>query len=866
MASTPSPIEAPPPSYEIAQLNLDQKLAVAAERSLNISQQRRERERDDCPEERDEASDEAHQADVSRNSEHRAASGQIDGQRSAVRPLKFRKKSRGSKDDSSLSTKDKERPNWFEEAHLRSSASDSSASGRLLPAPRGTREHNSRTSLHGLPEDSDEDRSIPPPPFAEIDNSLDGPVYERYAPSDARRRRTGRTVVLRYMGEDYTASPPSSSHTLSGAQLRHNTAPSQENSRLHHAPQHSKLDVPTVMPRPRSADPQILPPAPPRLNFDPYVAYEGTRSSVYGQILVDSRDASCDATALYSSAVAPHLSSQKSRPVAPKVKRYTPSISSLPEYEQHQHHQAVSSSTKPVYAVQDYATSRASVYSQSSVAHIPQYPRTAQYPQMAQYQHQQTQQNYTRPTSATQPVDNQRRFRFISDGSFTLLVAVVLASHVVHATAASPPPELYSSLVAQKVSQIASNNSSPTLYPEYTDATGKWVDFIPDTWTSGFFPAMLYVLNTRVGLCNDSTLLETDWLSEARRWSSAEVPLEAQNTQGHDVGFLSFPFVQELLVDPTNQTAKDAVNAFANDLAARFDPIVGCTRSWNTSDPSDFTVVIDNMMNLNVLFVSANLTGNDTLRQIAISHADKTLVNHIREDGSSFHVVEYNETTGDVIRRGTAQGYSDDSTWSRGQSWGIYGFAQMYQNTGEQRYLDTSRQMATYFTQNVPSSGIVPWDFNAPDDGSRPADSSAAMIAASALLLLSNAEQSLSPTNTSGADLWQDLAIQLVSNTTTPFWKPDWQSLLSNGTVDNRADPPNNDTGIIYGDYYFVTVGNQLISSGLVNCSVSSNSSDTGSTPAGGSPSSDSSSSINGVPYTSMLILPLLCTVPLSLL
>ncbi|KAL5527581.1 hypothetical protein ACEPAG_6382 [Sanghuangporus baumii] len=448
----------------------------------------------------------------------------------------------------------------------------------------------------------------------------------------------------------------------------------------------------------------------------------------------------------------------------------------------------------------------------------------------------------------------------------SLLVLVVLASHVVRATAASPPPELFSSLVAQKVSQIASNNSSPTLYPEYTDAAGQWVDFVPDTWTSGFFPAVLYSLNTRVGLCNDSTLLGTDWLSEARRWSSAEVPLEAQNTQGHDVGFLSFPFVQELLIDPTNQTANDAVNAFANDLAARFDPIVGCTRSWDTSDPSDFTVIMDNMMNLNVLFVSANLTGNDTLRQIAISHADKTLENQIREDGSSFHVVEYNETTGDVIRRRTAQGYSDNSTWSRGQSWGIYGFAQMYQNTGEQRYLDTSRQMATYFTQNVPSSGIVPWDFNAPDDGSRPADSSAAMITASALLLLSDLEQSLSPANTSGADHWRDLGIQLVSNTTTAFWKPDWQSLLSNGTVNNRADPPNNDTGIIYGDYYFVTVGNQLLSSGLANCSGSSNSSDTDGTPTGGSPSSDSSSSINGVPYTSMLILPLLCTVPLSLL
>ena len=130
-----------------------------------------------------------------------------------------------------------------------------------------------------------------------------------------------------------------------------------------------------------------------------------------------------------------------------------------------------------------------------------------------------------------------------------LLALVVFVSNAtLSGAAASPPPELLSSLILQKVSQAALNNTTPPSYPEYTDSSGKWQYFIPDTWTSGFFPSMLYALNTRVGLCNNSTSIQTDWLSEARRWSSAEVPLEAQNTEGHDVGFLSFPFVQELLV------------------------------------------------------------------------------------------------------------------------------------------------------------------------------------------------------------------------------------------------------------------------------------------------------------------------------
>jgi hypothetical protein len=133
--------------------------------------------------------------------------------------------------------------------------------------------------------------------------------------------------------------------------------------------------------------------------------------------------------------------------------------------------------------------------------------------------------------------------------------------------------------------------------------------------------------------------------------------------------------VDELTIDPKNETALLAVQTFGAALATRFNPIVGCTRSWDTVNPEVFEVIIDNMMNLEVLFNAADLTGNQTLRQIAISHADKTMTNHVRADGSSFHVVDYNATTGAVISRHTAQGYSDSSTWSRGQAWGVYGFA-----------------------------------------------------------------------------------------------------------------------------------------------------------------------------------------------
>jgi len=222
------------------------------------------------------------------------------------------------------------------------------------------------------------------------------------------------------------------------------------------------------------------------------------------------------------------------------------------------------------------------------------------------------------------------------------------------------------------------------------------------------------------------------------------------------------------------------------------------------------------MMNLELLFVAADITGNNVYRQHAISHADKTMKNHIRPDGSSYHVVNYNADTGDVISQGTAQGFSNSSTWSRGQAWGIYGFVNMFNRTRDINYLITARRMATYFVDNIPSNGVVPWDFNAPLHPPRPADSSAATIAADGLLFLANMEKSLVPSNMSGYHRWTKHAIKILGDTTKFAWKPQWQSLLSNGTVNNPK--LNNLTGTVYGDYFYVKAGNDLIAMNLAKC------------------------------------------------
>ncbi|KAF9265801.1 glycoside hydrolase family 88 protein [Marasmius fiardii PR-910] len=385
-----------------------------------------------------------------------------------------------------------------------------------------------------------------------------------------------------------------------------------------------------------------------------------------------------------------------------------------------------------------------------------------------------------------------------------------------------PPAELYSPLIPQKVLRSYSSLPSPIQYPQWTDqSVGKWDYFVPDTWTSGFFPATLYEMHNRQNLCpenSDAAGPGRDWLDLGRKACDGLVGLPGHNTQGHDVGFLSFAFLEELKINPNNQTAINVVNGFATDLANRFVPGAGVTRSWDSdSDPSRVRVIIDNMMNLELLFVSADLTGNKTLREIAMKHADTTMNNHIRPDGSTWHVVEYDVISGRAVSKHTAQGYSDDSVWARGQAWGIYGFSQMYERTSQERYLATARRLANYFLSNIPEDGIVPWDFKAPlrdpkvPGGVRPADSSAATAGATALLLLASLES-----DDFQAERWTWGAIRILQKITELAWNPSWESLLSNGTV----NWPMNSflTGIVYGDHYFIKAGNELLRMGLTTC------------------------------------------------
>ncbi|BGP39896.1 hypothetical protein JCM10449v2_003852 [Rhodotorula kratochvilovae] len=353
--------------------------------------------------------------------------------------------------------------------------------------------------------------------------------------------------------------------------------------------------------------------------------------------------------------------------------------------------------------------------------------------------------------------------------------------------AQSVPSALFSDDAVNKVRQLAQSSQTPSQWPEYTDGAGAWV-LQPETdWTSAFFPSALYSLHHRfTALCPDDGD-GTDWLALARAWSAAlyNPSQEVLASWTHDVGFNTQPAIEELRLDPANATARTSLLSNAAVLASRFSSVVGCTRSWDRGE-DDFKVIIDNMMNLPLLLEAAELTGDTTYRSMATSHANRTRGTHIREDGSSFHVVDYSPTTGDVLWGGTAQGYSNSSTWTRGHTWGTLGFALMYNATGFATYLDTSRQMAAFFLANLPSSGVSPWDFSAPSPATL--DSSASLILSSALLVLSSLEASQG--NSSGAAHWSDAAIKLLGNVVNVAVEP-WTgaSIVGNATVNNRANP-----------------------------------------------------------------------------
>ena len=361
---------------------------------------------------------------------------------------------------------------------------------------------------------------------------------------------------------------------------------------------------------------------------------------------------------------------------------------------------------------------------------------------------------------------------------------------------------------------------SPEQMP-ITFEAGRAKDGPLNEWTSGFFPGSLWLVYEYTG--------RPEILEMAKRQTAKLNGITGLDTH-HDIGFqvnCSFGNGYRLTGDPAYL---EMMKAGAEKLSTRFSPVVGCTRSWNPGKRWNYPVIIDNMMNLEILCEVYRLTGEEKYLDIARSHANTTLKNHFRPDASTWHVVAYDEETGAVVKKQTSQGFSDESTWSRGEAWALYGFTMMYRETGDPAYLEQARKVAAYIIPMLPKDGVPEWDFNAP--GTRHAfgmdavgapdesefkwrsgdpvlrDSSAGAIIASALAELSSF--------TSGKESrrYRKTALKIVGTLASPEYLAapgeNGGFLLKHG-VTNLHKWSGVDIPLTYADYYFLEALQRLL-------------------------------------------------------
>ncbi|HKJ43705.1 MAG TPA: glycoside hydrolase family 88 protein [Sunxiuqinia sp.] len=349
--------------------------------------------------------------------------------------------------------------------------------------------------------------------------------------------------------------------------------------------------------------------------------------------------------------------------------------------------------------------------------------------------------------------------------------------------------------LAQKQSLLMAESlkDQPDRLPQTITKDGKLVTSNSAWWTSGFFPGELWYLYEN---SNDDAVKK--W-AENFTWRDED---QKYTTSNHDVGFMIFCSFGNAYRITKDTVYKNVIHTACNSLITRFNPTVGCIRSWDNTK-WEYPVIIDNMMNLEMLMWGSKAFNDTTYSHDAISHANTTMKNHFRDDFSSYHVVSYDTITGKPIVKQTAQGYSDASAWARGQTWGLYGFTMMYRETGNKKYLKQAENIADFIIHNpnLPKDGIPYWDFDAPNIPNALRDASAGAIMCSALLDLS--QYVPKEKSTEYVDVAETQLRTLSSGKYRTKLGEDANFLLKHG-VGNMPNKSEVDVPLTYADYYYV--------------------------------------------------------------
>ena len=306
-------------------------------------------------------------------------------------------------------------------------------------------------------------------------------------------------------------------------------------------------------------------------------------------------------------------------------------------------------------------------------------------------------------------------------------------------------------------------------------------------WTSGFFPGSLWYAYEMTG--------DEELKKRAIEYTNILYPVR-KLTQTHDVGFMMNCSYGNALRLAPNDTIKAVLIETADNLCSRFNPEIGCIRSWDFGK-WNFPVIIDNMMDL--LFNATKLTGNKKYYDIAVKHAQTTMKNHFRPDYTSYHVVSYNND-GSVELKQTHQGKNDESAWSRGQAWGVYGYTSCYRETQDSTFLQEAIHIADMIMKRVKTDDRIPyWDYDASAGKKTPRDASAAAVTASAFIELS--------TFTSDGKKYFDYAEIILKNLSgsgylaTKGSNQGFILLHSTGSLPHGSEI---DVPLNYADYYYL--------------------------------------------------------------
>lgn len=326
--------------------------------------------------------------------------------------------------------------------------------------------------------------------------------------------------------------------------------------------------------------------------------------------------------------------------------------------------------------------------------------------------------------------------------------------------------------------------------PYLLDENGKYIDMTDtrvDWWTNGFHHAMLWLMYDATGYEPYRQIAE----ESEKLLEPALLDPEKMN---HDVGFL-WHITNGLHYKLTGDAHSRQVALRAADrLMGRFNCRGGFIQAWNGEGKHGWAI-IDCMMNIPLLYWAERVTGMERYGFVARDHADKTMKYHIREDGSSRHIVEYDVYTGEFVKEHGGQGYGEGSAWTRGQGWAIYGFALSYRHTGDVRYLDTAKRVGRFFMDSLPEDGLVPCDFRSPKE---PVyyDDSAAMIAACGMIEIAGHCED------GEKQKWLESALHLLKTNVEAFanWNDEWDAVMMKGTVAYQFEKKN--LHLCYSDYY----------------------------------------------------------------